>query len=453
MSLTIVQKSDLSVAKPDSRKALVLAGGAISGGAFKVGGLLALNRFFQRGEFSVNDFDMFVGISAGAFLAAPLSAGVEPWELVQAIRGTEGRLGKFSYMDFYYPNWKEFVTRPAKLMRNAAALGPATAMVLAKLVPRRHRQLRELATEFLGSPGLETASALTEPLLEELARSPLFSSGGYLPSGVFDNQRIERYVRTNLEGNGFPNDFRQLKLQTGKSLYIVATNLNTAQRVVFGHDEDHSATVSEAVQASTAIPGFFKPARVGPEGFEQDYMDAGVRKTANISSAVRHGAELIICYNPFRPFINYHYRPGSKAQVSLADMGLGVVLNQAFRTMLHSRLRLGIEKLRLNEAFKGDCILIEPAETDARFFAMNPLAFWKRPEAAAHGYQSVKTSLVKNYETLATILSSHGIACDLEGMEDEFAAIRRARGASAKLDVMESSTPSSAGLRLVSSGR
>ena len=393
---------------------------------------------------------MYVGISAGAFLAAPLSTGVTPQELVQAIRGSEGRISKFSYLDFYYPNWREFASRPAKLLRNSAMVGPVVAMTLAKLIPRRHRQLRELAAEFLRAPGLETASALTEPVLEEMARSPYFKPGGYLPSGVFDNRRIERYVRTNLEKNGFPNDFRKHKLSTGKSLYIVATNLNTAQRVVFGHDENHSVTISEAVQASTAIPGFFRPARVGPEGFQQDYMDAAVRKTANISSAVRHGAELIICYNPFRPFINYHYRPGAKGELSLADMGMGVVLNQAFRTMLHSRLRIGIEKLRMNDKFQGDCILIEPAETDARFFAMNPLAFWKRPEAAAHGYQSVKTSFVKNFETLKPILAAHGISCDLAGMEGEFAAIRKAKGASAKLDVMETPAPTASGLRLVS---
>ena len=452
MSLTIVQKSNLSIQQPESKKALVLAGGAISGGAFKVGGLLALNRFLRN--FSVNDFDMYVGISAGAFLAAPLSTGVAPWELVQAIRGNEGRISKFSYMDFYYPNWREFITRPAKLARNSAMVGPAIAIALGQLVPRRHRQLRELAQEFLKNPGLESASALTEPLFNEMARSPLFKPGGYLPSGVFDNSPIEAYVRRNLEKNGFPNDFRKLKLQTGKSLYIVATNVNTAQRVVFGHDENQSASISEAVQASTAIPGFFKPARVGPEGMQQDFMDAAVRKTANISSAVRHGAQLIICYNPFRPFMNYHYRPGSSGELSLADMGMGVVLNQAFRTMLHSRLRIGIEKLRLNDKFKGDCILIEPAETDSRFFAMNPLAFWKRPEAAAHGYRSVKTSVVKNFETLKPILAAHGITCDLEGMEDEFAAIRKAKSASAKLDVMQADKGKHAGgLRLVSGGR
>ncbi len=451
MGITIVQKSDLSRPRPEARKALVLAGGAISGGAFKVGGLLSLNRFLRN--FSVNDFDAFVGVSAGAFLAAPLSAGVQPWELVQTLRGSPGRLTKFRYRDFYTPNWREFVGRPAHAVADLARITPRVPLALLRMIPRRRRQLEERARIFLDDPGLHTAEALFEPLVEELDKGLLSDTGGYIPSGIFDNQRIADYVAENLARNDFPNDFRQLKLMTGKSLYVVATNLNSAQGVVFGHDEDHTVTISEAVQASSAIPGFFRPARIGPPGLQQDYMDAGVRKTANISTAVQHGAELVVCYNPFRPFVNFRFRPGAGRGRSLADLGIGAVLNQAFRTMLHSRLRLGIEKLRLDESFRGDCILIEPAETDARFFNINPIAFWKRAEAAAHGYQSVKTSLEKHFEPLREIFAAYGIQVDLEAMESEFARIRAARGASAKLDIMEGSRPRRSGLRLLRGGK
>ena len=146
-------------------------------------------------------------------------------------------------------------------------------------------------------------------------------------------------------------------------------------------------------------------------------MDAAVRKTANISTAVRHGADLIICYNPFRPFVNYRYRLGTKDRQSLADLGIFAVLNQAFRTLLYSRLRLGIEKLRLDETFKGDVVLIEPAETDSRFFSVNPLAFWKRATAAQHGYESVSASLTKHHHTLKKVLNAHGIGVNIEGLD------------------------------------
>ena len=105
----------------------------------------------------------------------------------------------------------------------------------------------------------------------------------------------------------------------GRALYIVAMNLDTAERVVFGHDEDVSLSISEAVQASTALPGFYKPARL----HDVDYVDGGVRRTANIDVAIEHGADLIICYNPFRPFCN---RTGYR----IRNHGVLSVLNQVF---------------------------------------------------------------------------------------------------------------------------
>jgi predicted acylesterase/phospholipase RssA len=166
----------------------------------------------------------------------------------------------------------------------------------------------------------------------------------YMPSGLFDNSSLERYLRHNIERRGMTNDFRVLYRLRGVELYIVAMNLDTAERVVFGHDEDTSLTISEAVQASTALPGFYKPARL--KGF--DYVDGGVRRTANIDVAIEHGADLVICYNPFRPFSNSvvrRYIPERHQYVRegkpLADQGMLTVLNQVLRTVLHSALQLG----------------------------------------------------------------------------------------------------------------
>ncbi len=407
MGITFVQKSDLSRPRPGARRALVLAGGAISGGAFKVGGLLALDRYLKN--LDVNGFDIYMGVSAGAFLAAPLSAGFTADELFRTLHGDTERLTKFRHTHFYSPNAREFVTHPARLLRDAALFGPRLTLRLLRMIPGQHRELRQRGRQFLDQPGLDSAEFVVEPFLRELLGRSFGERGGYLPSGLFDNSRLEEYIRTNLERNGLPNTFRQHKLQTGKSLYIGATNLNTAQGVVFGHDEDTSVTIAQAVQASSAIPGYFKPAHVGPPGREQDYIDAAVRKTANISTAVRHGAQLVVCYNPFRPFVNYAHTRAGQTHRSIGDLGLAAVINQAFRTLLHSRLRLGIQKLRLDDNFRGDVILIEPTETDARFFAINPLAFWKRSEAAEHGYESVKASLSKHHETLRKILGAYGI--------------------------------------------
>lgn len=414
MGITIVQKSDLSKPRSEARRALVLAGGAISGGAFKLGGLEALNRFLV--DKKVTDFDIYMGISAGAFLAAPIAAGIQPSELVDSFIGTPSTLPAFRSWDFYNPNWSELIGRPANLVRDLATLAPRVMLGLLKTLPRQIPDLAQRARAFASEPTLETAEQLAEPFLRAVVEAAP-GRMSWLPSGLFDNARIEEFVRKGLERHGMPNSFRELKLRRGKSLYIGATNLNTAQGVVFGHDEDHSVTISAAVQASTAIPGFFKPARIGPPGREQDYCDAAVRKTANLSVAVRHGAELVVCYNPFRPFVNYRTRLGSE-KGSIADLGMAVIINQAFRTLLHSRLRLGIEKLKLDESFRGDVVLIEPTETDARFFSMNPIAFWERAAAAEHGFQSVKHSLLRHYESLSAILGAYGIEVDADAIGD-----------------------------------
>ena len=85
MGLTIVHKSDLAARKRNPRIALVLAGGAVTGGAYKLGGLKALDDFLVNRK--TTDFDIYVGLSAGAFLAAPLAGGVTPPEMLRSLEG------------------------------------------------------------------------------------------------------------------------------------------------------------------------------------------------------------------------------------------------------------------------------------------------------------------------------------------------------------------------------
>src|SRR6185503_19223605 len=74
------------------RTALCLCGGGITGGMYELGALAALDDFFV-GEplgpdgraFSVNAFDVYVGTSAGALLAAVLAGGMPIRKLFRAI--------------------------------------------------------------------------------------------------------------------------------------------------------------------------------------------------------------------------------------------------------------------------------------------------------------------------------------------------------------------------------
>src|SRR5262245_57176633 len=411
MGLTIVHKSDLAARKRNPRISLVLAGGAVTGGAYKLGGLKALDDFLVNRK--TTDFDIYVGLSAGSFLAAPLASGITPPEMLRSLEGSSEDFTELTALDFYRPNVAEFAAKPVEFVVDLLTYVPGVVYDFLIQTPKLLRAIEEPLTEARRRPTLENLLACARPVVDAIGSAREFPFPlAYLPSGIFDNSSLERYLRYNIERRGLPNDFRALYRRRGVELYIVAMNLDTAERAVFGHDEDTSLTISEAVQASTALPGFYKPARI--KGV--DYVDGGVRRTANIDVAIEHGADLVICYNPFRPFSNRvarRYVPErNEYQLEgrpLADQGMLTVVNQVFRTLLHSRLRLGIRQYQDDPHFQGDIILLEPAETDHTFFKMQPLNLWSGRSAGAHGYLSVTQSIDAHYELIRNILQSYGI--------------------------------------------
>src|SRR2546426_9862633 len=68
-----------------SRTALVLGGGGFTGGVYEVGALRALDLLSVNR--TVNQFDVYVGTSAGSFVAALLANGITPEEMMRAVNG------------------------------------------------------------------------------------------------------------------------------------------------------------------------------------------------------------------------------------------------------------------------------------------------------------------------------------------------------------------------------
>ena len=398
MGLTLIRKSDDARRKRDPKVALVLAGGAVSGGAFKIGGLKALNDYL--GERKITDLDIYVGLSAGSILSVSLASGITPDEMLEVLDGTSTKFDQLRPIDFYSPNLREFVSRPMKLVYDLCAFLPSIGFDFARGLPGLPEAMGPIARKFAKSPTYTNFEAMMMRLIEHVSpKRSMPAITNHIPSGFFDNVSLERWVRRSLERIRMPNDFRAFKRKTGRSLYITACDLDTAERAIFGADEISEVTISQAVQASSALPIFYKPARMN--GI--DYVDGGVRHTANIDIAIEKGADLIVCYNPFRPFLNRVDSPqGDTPYFSegryLSDRGMKVIVNQVFRTLLHSRLKLGIQRYIADDRFQGDIVLLEPRERDANFFALNPMAFWKRSEAVRHGFESVRKTIEQNYD-------------------------------------------------------
>jgi predicted acylesterase/phospholipase RssA len=390
VGLTLIQRGANRRPSQKAKIALVLAGGAVSGGGFKVGGLIALNDLLAGRK--VNEFDIYVGLSAGAFLATPLAWGIPPEEMVQVLEGSSRRFTQLRPIDFYWPNLRELLGRPIAFWGRVAAYLPGLLIDLMSVLPELPSTLGPSVQRFLEHPSYTNLEHLLMRAVEEISpKREIPSPGMLIPSGLFDNFALERWLRENMESNGIPNDFAELHRETGRKLYITATNLDTAERVVFGPENDHGLRVSEAVQASSALPGFFRPARLGGV----DYVDGGVRRTANIDVAIEHGADLVICYNPFRPFLNL-VRPGRDGRLKgyLSEGGMLRVFNQTFRTLLHTRLALGLQAYLRDEHFSGDIgstrVRIGPADAPGPRRGLGPRSGAVRSRAQGRSPSSTR---------------------------------------------------------------
>lgn len=395
--ITVIQKLDPAMPRLRPGKAgIVLAGGAVAGGAFKAGGLRALDEAFLRRRlpgqatprsFSLKDFDMFIGLSAGSVLAAVLSAGISPDELLRIMRGTSETYDPFRPWHFMRPNALEWISR------------------LGLFLDRE----QEILTNYLS--GATNASSGARFDLPATLKKMAEATARLLPTGFFDVSGLEDYLRRTMRRTGLTDDFREAYRRTGKGFYLTAAELNRGEQVVFGHDEPYARVpISKAIAASCALPVWYRPvAIINPRAGEPgepdhlDLVDGSILHTADVRLAVEKGCELVICYNPFTR-IRY-----DRAGRSLYEHGLPTLISQVARTLIGARLDITKDLLFHDDNTQADIVFIEPAEDDYTFFNMNPLNFWNKERAAAHGYDAVSESVQANHEILAQVFRHHGI--------------------------------------------
>src|ERR1700730_7869776 len=104
------------------KTALVLGGGGFTGGVYEIGALRALDLLAVNS--SVNQFDVYVGTSAGSFISALCANGVTPEEMMRVVT----RQGKPPFKDIdigdlLRPNVMEFARKGALMPWRAMLLG------------------------------------------------------------------------------------------------------------------------------------------------------------------------------------------------------------------------------------------------------------------------------------------------------------------------------------------
>jgi NTE family protein len=343
-----------------SRVALVCAGGGVTGGVYEIGCLRALEEVLDR---SVTDLDLYVGISGGAFVSALLASGVSPREMYDEVTSS---------------------TR--------APFG-VTAAPLYRLGPLEFLK-RSLRAPAVLSRALVTALRGEGRNFSDLAWS-LFE---LLPPGLLDTSGIQEYLHDFFKSRRRADRFDALD----HDLYVVAVDLDSGEAVAFGDEGRRDVPVSRAVQASAALPGLYRPVRIG----NRDYVDGGVKKTAHINLAIRHGADLVICINPLVPILNDTQRGGLHGHLS--NRGVTFVLDQALRIMLHGRMAYGLERYAAEHP-EVDILLLEPARDDLRMFSYNLMRYSARRVLAEHGYHQTLATLAADKARVTRMLRRHGL--------------------------------------------
>jgi len=359
-----------AVGGPDAHKtALVLGGGGFTGGVYEIGALRALDLLASNR--TVNQFDVYVGTSAGAFIAALCANGVTPEEMMRVVtRQGPQPFRDIDLGDLLRLNVGEFARTGLRLPLRVASL------------------VRQLLMQRGDLSAIDVVLGLAE----------------ILPSGAYTGDGIERYLRKVLAETGRSDDFRDLE----RELYLVATDLDTCERIVFGADGFDDVPISTAVRASGALPMVYAPVLVG----ERELIDGGIVSTTNLDIAVRAGADLVVVINPIVPFVNDASEsldglPGRRSK-RVSDMGFSKIGYQAFKLLAHRRLH---EVAGMwGERYPGvDIVLIEPEFTDELMFKTSMLNFASRIEIARHGFQSVTYHLLGEYERYHEIWARHGI--------------------------------------------
>ena len=348
------------------RFGLALAGGGPLGAFYEVGTLHAIGESFEG--IDLTNLDMYVGVSSGAMIAAGLVNGYDTADMG---------------LVFIHNASPEYPVRPGLFLR------PAFREYLRRLnaIPGL---AADILMQYLRDPGKDWAEAI-DPI------------GRLLPTGLCDNRPFERFLAQMFTGPGRTNDFRQLR----RSLYIVATELNSGYSVRFGEPGQEHVPISQAIQASTALPGLYPPVEIDGH----TYVDGALMRTMNASLLLDEGADFVICINPLVAFdaSSVPRRYGDvRKDLDLTRGGLPVVLSQTFRAMIQSRMLVGMRTYKQSYP-TTDVLLFEPDRGDDEMFFKNVFRYADRKRLAEHAYQRTRRDLYAHADKLEPLLARHGI--------------------------------------------
>ena len=223
----------MSFRQPD---VLVLGGGGVLGESWMNAVLAGIE---EASGFDARQCEGYVGTSAGSIVSAALAGGLSP----------DHRLGEL----------------PAQAEPAAASSGHGVAQTL--------------------RAGVATVAAPVAALaLPTMA-----------PGGAFVRRlALGRAPRGTQSLRGLGDRIDSMGARWDGRLAVAAVDLESGRRVMFGREGAPEATIGQAVEASCAIPTYFRPVEIGG----REYVDGGAWSPTNLDTArVRRGTQ-VLCLNP-----------------------------------------------------------------------------------------------------------------------------------------------------------
>jgi predicted acylesterase/phospholipase RssA len=341
--------------------ALCLPGGGVTGGMYQVGALAALEDALEGLE--TRGFDLYVGTSSGATVAACLAGGLPVSRLYRAL---------LDPADDYFPLERSHLVRT-------------------DLDEWRRTIVTAFGALRSSVHSLTSRTPSPKDLWEQLDR--FYDS---LPAGLFTLDAFERFLEEFFLRRGVSTGFPGL----AHPLRVVAHDLDSGDRILFGAPGYDDVPVARACCASTALPLFYSPVRIR----DRHYIDGGVGRVGHLDVAESEGAELVVLVNPMVPVRaeSTGVPTGHGARASVRDKGLMWVYNQAMRIGVHARLHYALEGggQKANGQPAGvhlhvPLLLIEPEPTDAVLFMHNPASFAARRTILEYAYKTTRDRVAR----------------------------------------------------------
>ncbi|MCD6734615.1 MAG: patatin-like phospholipase family protein [Burkholderiaceae bacterium] len=348
------------------RIGLALAGGGFMGAAYELGALCALAESIDG--LDLTRLDTYVGVSAGAFIAAGLVNGISAHRMVRMFVEEDDVEADFDPALMLRPAYREW-----------------------------RRALRSAPSGLRASVGAGLSEALLGP--QAVLWRAIERAMHLLPNGLVDGSPAERKLAHLLSQPGRTNDFRRTRVP----LRIVATDIDTGEPVEFGSPGHDHVPISRAAIASGAVPGLFAPVRIGT----RHYLDGALNKTVHASVALDYGVGLVLCVNPLVP---YQAMQAKARRVSRS--GISTVMAQTIRTAIRSRMTVGLAKYRVTHP-GSDVMLFEPRRDDADTFFTNIFSLSSRRRLCEHAYLATRADLLDRHAALDPVLRRHGLSINL----------------------------------------